>query len=134
MIRRLLIGVLALVVLVVLWLASYVAAAESGEVVVLHAGDTETRLWVVDHDGVAWLRGSPGSGWMKALVTDADVVYDRGEHRIEATAEVVPEALDTINELMGEKYGLGHRYIGLFLGGWKNSAPVRLTPRNEDAS
>ncbi len=37
-------------------------ASESGEVVVLTTADgATTRLWVVDHDGSAWLRsGAPG--------------------------------------------------------------------------
>jgi hypothetical protein len=39
----------------VLFLALYGALAELEEVVVLHAQDAELRLWVVDHDGVAWV-------------------------------------------------------------------------------
>lgn len=39
----------------VLFLALYGALAELEEVVVLHAGDAELRLWVVDHAGVPWV-------------------------------------------------------------------------------
>lgn len=39
----------------VLFLALYGALAELEEVVVLHAGDAELRLWVVDHEGVPWV-------------------------------------------------------------------------------
>lgn len=128
--KRLAIGALALIVIVVLWLASYVAAAESGEVVVLYAGDRETRLWVVEHDGALWLRGDPGSGWVTALRADPEVAVDRADERRDFIAEPVPEELATINELMAEKYGFGHRYIGMFLGGFKDAVPVRLTPRD----
>jgi len=129
-VKRLAIGALALVVVVVLWLASYVAAAESGEVVVLHAGDTETRLWVVEHDGALWLRGDPGAGWVAALRADPEVVVDRADERRDFIAEPVPEELATINELMAEKYGRGHTYIGFFLGQWKDALPIRLTLRD----
>lgn len=40
---------------VVLFIALYGALAEAEEVVVLYAKDAELRLWVVDHDGVAWV-------------------------------------------------------------------------------
>lgn len=39
----------------VLFLALYGALAEAEEVVVLYAPESELRLWVVDHDGVAWV-------------------------------------------------------------------------------
>jgi hypothetical protein len=38
-----------------LFLALYGALAELEEVVVLYSGDTELRLWIVDHDGVLWV-------------------------------------------------------------------------------
>lgn len=40
---------------IALFFALYGALAELEEVVVLHAGDAELRLWIVDHDGVAWV-------------------------------------------------------------------------------
>lgn len=39
----------------VLFLALYGALAELEEVVVLYAGDTELRLWIVDHEGGEWV-------------------------------------------------------------------------------
>jgi hypothetical protein len=128
--RQLAIVALALLVIVVLWLASYVAAGESGEVVVLHAGDTETRLWIVEHDGALWLRGDPDAGWVAALRAEPEVVVDRADERRDFIAEPVPEELATINELMAEKYGVGHAYIGFFLGQWKDALPIRLTLRD----
>ena len=38
-----------------LFLALYGALAELEEVVVLHSGEAELRLWVVDHEGVPWV-------------------------------------------------------------------------------
>ena len=40
---------------IVLFFALYGALAELEEVVVLYAADAELRLWIVDHDGVAWV-------------------------------------------------------------------------------
>ena len=40
---------------IVLFFALYGALAELEEVVVLYAGDTELRLWIVDHDGIEWV-------------------------------------------------------------------------------
>jgi hypothetical protein len=40
---------------IVLFFALYGALAELEEVVVLYPGDTELRLWVVDHAGDAWV-------------------------------------------------------------------------------
>jgi hypothetical protein len=40
---------------VVLFFALYGALAELEEVVVLHAEDADLRLWIVDHEGVAWV-------------------------------------------------------------------------------
>jgi hypothetical protein len=40
---------------IVLFFALYGALAELEEVVVLYTGDAELRLWIVDHDGVAWV-------------------------------------------------------------------------------
>ena len=56
---KILFGVLAL--LLVAAIALQTIASESGEVVVLSYTDAagevhETRLWVVDHQGFAWLR------------------------------------------------------------------------------
>jgi hypothetical protein len=39
----------------VLFLALYGALAELEEVVVLHTADADLRLWVVDHEGAAWV-------------------------------------------------------------------------------
>jgi hypothetical protein len=45
----------------------YGALAELEEVVVLHAGDAELRLWIVDHEGVAWVSMPRGKAEGHAL-------------------------------------------------------------------
>jgi hypothetical protein len=40
---------------IVLFFALYGALAELEEVVVLYAEDADLRLWIVDHEGVAWV-------------------------------------------------------------------------------
>ena len=51
----------------VLFFALYGALAELEEVVVLHADDAELRLWVVDHEGVAWVSMSRSKAASHAL-------------------------------------------------------------------
>ena len=58
---------LVLLGIVLLWWAVEMIAAETGEVVVVTItaadGSTDkTRLWVVDHDGSAWLRAGNQDG------------------------------------------------------------------------
>ena len=58
---------------VVLNVILYFVLAELGEVVVVDTGQSEVRLWVVDHDGSQWLRRGGGvTGWAAEL-GDEDV-------------------------------------------------------------
>jgi len=130
MLVRLLGAAAALVVLVMLL---NMIVSESGEVVVLQTADAagelhDTRLWVVDYDGSAWLRsGSPGSGWYQRLLDDAEVAVRRGDQRIMAVAEPDVARRDAINELMAEKYGWADALIALQFGR-EDAIPVRLRP------
>lgn len=109
-------------------------AAESGEVVVLRTRDAagaehETRLWVVDEGGRAWLRsGSPGASWFGALGERPEVEVARGAETLSVRAVPQPEARARINELMLVKYGWADRFIG-FLFGRDDAIPIRLDPR-----
>jgi len=126
-------AVLVALVAVVVGLERY--AAESGEVVVLHAGDASgevvtTRLWVVDHEGRQYLRvGADGSGWYSRLTADPDVELVRGGAR--EAYRAVPEAAASgaINELMQSKYVWRDSFIGALVGGRDGSIPIRLDPR-----
>ncbi len=99
-----------------------VIASESGEVVVITTRDTaegaqQTRLWVVDHDGDAWLRaGSPASGWFRRITANPNITVQRGENSFSALAEPATDATETINALMDEKYGWADDCIDLFFG------------------
>jgi F420H(2)-dependent quinone reductase len=113
----------------------YVVLAESGEVVVLEtrdaAGAHDTRLWVVDHDGAAWLRtGDPTSPWLARIRANPDVAVTRGGERHEYRAVLVEDAAtrDQINALTLEKYGWRERALrsGMDPSG---VTPIRLDPR-----
>jgi len=123
-------GILALGLLVV---GSQYVASESGEVVVLRTHDDaggvhETRLWLVDHDGSPWLRaGNPSGGWFPRLSARPEVEVVRGSQTLVFQAAPTPEARDTINDLMHEKYGWADSYICLFFPR-AAKLPVRLLP------
>ena len=109
-------------------------AAERIEVVELiaanEAGEKRiTRLWVVDDEGMAYLRvGADGSGWYdRILMNDSVEVVREGvtaEYRVQAR----PEKSVRINELMQQKYTWGDTLIGQMLGGRDGSIPLELQP------
>jgi hypothetical protein len=128
---RVLAGILALLLLC--GVALY-AASESGEIVVLQTRDAatggvhETRLWVVDHEGSLWLRaGDPSNSWYRRLEAHPDVTVMRGSESFAMRAVPAPEARDTINDLMNQKYGFADSLICFFLPRDKK-VPVRLLP------
>lgn len=109
-------------------------AAERIEVVELIAANEVgekriTRLWVVDDEGMAYLRvGADGSGWYdRILMNDSVEVVREGvtaEYRVQAR----PEKSVRINELMQQKYTWGDTLIGQMLGGREGSIPLELQP------
>ena len=123
-------GILALALLIV---GTQYIASESGEVVVLRTRDEkggihDTRLWVVDHEGSAWLRaGNPSGGWFPRLSAQPVVTLIRGSEVLAFQAVPTPEARDTINDLMQAKYGWADSYISFFFPRAKK-IPVRLLP------
>jgi len=130
-----LIGVVALVALALGGVI--MSMSESGEVVVLRTFDREgepyeTRLWIVEHDGAAWLRaGQAESVWFKNLSENPDVVLQRGGSERSFTAVPVPDdaTRNRINALMNEKYGSPDTAIGAALRDNAATVPVRLDPR-----
>jgi hypothetical protein len=111
-----------LVIAAVLFGASvFYASEQAGEVVTLVSFDSdgagaETRLWVVDDGGAAWLRaGQPSASWLARIETVPQVVVRRGssEGRFEAVPVRGAEATARINELMRARYGLWDRWISL---------------------
>ncbi len=108
-----------------------IVASELGEVVILTTDDAtgepaETRLWVVDLEGSAWLRsGSPQSGWFLRIKANPLIRVERGGQPYRYRAVFVPERRAEINALMREKYGWSDAYISLLFGR-DEAVPVRL--------
>ncbi len=119
--------------LLVILVAIEIIASESGEVVVVtitdeHGAPAETRLWVVDQAGDAWLRaGSASSGWYQRLQRNPEVVLERQGSTFDAKIVPVPAQRDTMNTLMREKYGWADAYIS-FLFSRDNALPLRIEP------
>lgn len=107
-------------------------ASETGEVVVLHTRDGDggaaTRLWVVDHEGRAWLRSGSDSGWYRRLVAHPEVGLDRDGLRRRYRAEPEPRLAPLINRLMAEKYGWREDIVSLFAGSREDAIAIRLVP------
>ena len=125
----------ALVALLLLVVIIEVIASESGEVVVVTTQDAagnpqETRLWVVDAEGFAWLRsGSPQAGWFQRMQQNPSVTVVRNEGQFTATVHADESQQQRINTLMREKYGWADAYIG-FLFGREDAIPLRLEIQN----
>lgn len=121
------------VLLVVLAGAQYVAS-ESGEVVVLTTTDAdgtphETRLWIVDYEGNAWLRaGADVQAWYGRLLEQPEVEVERDGKRKSYTAVPEPDVRRILNEHMSKKYGWADAFIGLLFGR-DDTIPIRLEPR-----
>lgn len=109
-------------------------ASESGEVVVVRTLDDagekhETRLWIVDDEGVSWLRaGTPGAGWFARLQARPEIEVVRGAETLRVRGVAEPARREHVDELMRRKYGWADAYISAVVtrGG---SVPVRLEPR-----
>ena len=109
-------------------------AAERIEVVELiaanEAGEKRiTRLWVVDDEGMAYLRvGADGSGWYDRILMNDSVEVVRDGVTAEYRVQARPEKSVRINELMQQKYTWGDTLIGQMLGGREGSIPLELQP------
>jgi len=131
--KRVILG--SLVLLALLGVAYY-GLAESGEVVVLETHDStgavhETRVWVVDHDGFAWLRtGDPKSPWLARLRENPAVAVTRGGLRREyrAVPSDDPALRERINALTLEKYGFAEQALRATMMDPEGVTPIRLEP------
>ncbi|NJN51232.1 MAG: hypothetical protein HC809_05085 [Gammaproteobacteria bacterium] len=123
----------AIVGLFVLVMALQMVASESGEVVVVttvgaDGAAQETRLWIVDFEGEAYLRaGSTQAQWYVRLLNHPQITVERS-----GAAEAVlaaPSAADTtaVNELMAQKYGWADAYIGMIFSR-DDAMAIRLDP------
>lgn len=110
-------------------------ASERVEVVELHTLDyasgeiVTTRLWVVDHDGKAYLRvGADGSGWYARLSATPRISVTRQGVKADYLAVPRPEKSDIVNNLMQAKYTWGDTLIGYLVGSREGSVPIELQP------
>jgi len=109
-----------------------VAASERVEVIELHTMDATgeeqtTRLWIVDHEGRPYLRGDDDSGWVKRLRASAQVSLTRDGERHAYRWQVRPEKIETINQLMRDKYTWGDQVITTVSGDRGESNMFALT-------
>ncbi len=124
-----------LVLVLVLVVVVEIIASESGEVVVVTTVDAagtpvETRLWVVDYAGSAYLRsGSPQSGWFQRMQANPAISVVRGDLTMTATIEPDVSLRDTVNGLMREKYGWADAYISMLFGR-EDATPIRVVPES----
>jgi hypothetical protein len=132
--RKLLIALLCLAGLGVGFLGLVFGLSEAGgEIVTLETRDSEgqthaTRLWVVDHEGAAWLRsGMPTSAWYVRLVSNPNVQVTRDGSTQRYRAEPIhdPAVRDRIHALVAEKYGFSESFVAATRDGTL-SVPIRL--------
>jgi hypothetical protein len=87
----------------------------------------ETRLWIVDDGGSAWLH-SAGADWIERFEGDPVVEVRRGDLTLRYTAHAVPGPHPRIHELLREKYGLADRWVRLIAPDDEDTVAVRLDP------
>jgi hypothetical protein len=135
--RRIAIGTVVVVGLVVVLLGGMRLSWELGEVVVLRAQDDagafhDTRLWVVDVDGAAYVRtGNPQSPWLLRVRAHPDVEVTRAGSTAPFRAVPVddPGIRDRVNAAVAEKYGFSETTLRATLLRPERVTPVRLDPR-----
>ena len=133
--KKIRLGIVGLLVtlIVVFSLLPYVAS-ERVEVVELHAADpagsgVTTRLWVVDHEGTAYLRvGENVSGWFDRITTDKTVDITRSGVCATYRTETRPALSEAANNLMQAKYTWSDSLIGVLVGSREGSIPIALVP------
>jgi hypothetical protein len=135
--RRIGLVLVALVGLVILLFGAMRLSWELGEVAVLRAQDDagaihETRLWVVDVDGAAYLRtGNPNNPWLLRVRAHPDVEVTRGDASRPFRAVPVddPAIRDRVNAATAAKYGFSEALLRATFLVPERATPVRLDPR-----
>ena len=124
----------ALAVLLLVGVGTYLAG-EQTEVAVLRTRDVEgrvhdTKLWVVDLDGVAWVRvARPEREWFKRLRANPEIEILRhggAPQRVHATPDPTVDTKAKLDRAFREKYGLTDWWYGVLLR--HDPIPVRLDP------
>lgn len=137
--RRLIFALLLVTVAALTFVGLIYGVSELGsEIVTVRTTDAngitaETRLWIVDHQGAAWLRsGMKTSGWYVRIVGNPNVEVERGGTWTRMHAQPIhnTDLRDRIHALMAEKYGLADRFIST-LRDATESVPIHLEPLDE---
>lgn len=87
----------------------------------------ETRLWLVDDAGAAWLH-SAGREWAARFAGDPVVEVERNGETRRYRAHAVPGPHPRIHQLLREKYGVADRWVRLLAPDDETVLPVRLDP------
>lgn len=120
-----------LIAVVAAIVAAHLAIIEVGrEVVTLRTADEdgtvlETRLWIVDVDGAAWLH-SAGPAWAERFQGSPVVEVDRDGQTGRYTAILAPERHPEIDAALRRKYGLADRWVRFLAPCSEDTIPVRL--------
>lgn len=114
----------------------YFAMAERVEVVVLHShgadGDHETRVWVVDDAGHAWLRtGASNATWLPRIRSNPAIELERGSQTDAYDALVIddPATAARVNQRTLEKYGWSEELLRSMGTNPTGQVAIRLDPR-----
>jgi hypothetical protein len=111
----------------------------SGEVVAVRTVDAdespyESRLWVVDVDGRAYLRtGNAESRWLANMRSHPTVTITRGGVAKAYLATPVADVgvRDRVNAATAAKYGIAESFLRVAVLDAEHTIPVRLDPITE---
>jgi len=139
-VRRIAWGLGIVIVAGVIAYAGMIALFEaSGEVVAVRTLDADgkpydSRVWVVDVDGRAYLRtGNANARWLANLRVRPTVTVTRaGETRTYlATPVEDPVVRELVNVATAAKYGTGESFLRMGMLDPEHTIPVRLDPTTE---
>lgn len=131
--RRLVLVLAVALGVLLIAVCAHLALIEVGqEVIVLRTrnadgGWLETRLWIVDDEGLSWLHGGD-SRWMQNLRDRPVVEVERGGETRRYRARPVPGPHPRIHELLRAKYGVADWWVRTIGPDRETTAPVRLDP------
>ena len=131
--RRLALALAATLGLGAAYVLAHWALIEVGrEVITLRTQDEgggwhESRLWIVDDGGVAWLHGGD-SRWMRNLEGRPVVEVERGGEIRRYLAHAVTGPHPRLHELLRAKYGVADRWVRFVGPDGETTRAVRLDP------
>lgn len=131
--KRVVLGILALVGAAIVLVLGHLAFIEMGrEVVTLRTQRPDgswqqTRLWIVDEGASSWLH-SAGADWLARFEGDPVVELERAGAVRRYRAHAEPGPHPTVDRLLREKYGLADRWVRTLAPDDEDTVAVRLDP------